>query len=69
MASDAQRNRAKGAQAIAPTALPGTLPYALRPLLLDVPLSADGKNEDVKINCVEYYGMKLLGFGQYQVPR
>jgi len=68
MASDVQRNRAKGAQAIAPTTLPGTLPYALRPLLLDVPLSADGRNENVKINCVEYYGMKLLGLGRYQVP-
>jgi hypothetical protein len=31
-------------------------PYALRPLLHDVPLSADGANEDIKINCVEYQG-------------
>ncbi|KAK0635687.1 hypothetical protein B0T17DRAFT_503193 [Bombardia bombarda] len=30
-------------------------PYVLRSLLQDVPLSADGTNDDIKINCVEYY--------------
>ena len=34
-----------------------TGPYVLRTLLKDVPLSADGGNDDdVKINCVEYLG-------------
>ena len=40
--------------------LPGTRPYTLRPLLHDVPLSADAKDEDIKINCVDYYGMRAL---------
>lgn len=31
-------------------------PFVLRPLLQDVPLSADGNQEDVKINCVDYLG-------------
>lgn len=31
-------------------------PFVLRSLLDDVPLSADGSQNDVKINCVEYYG-------------
>lgn len=31
-------------------------PFVLRSLLEDVPLSADGSQSDVKINCVEYYG-------------
>lgn len=31
-------------------------PYILRPLLEEIPLSADGSKSDVKINCVEYYG-------------
>lgn len=31
-------------------------PYVLRTLLDDVPLSADGSQSDVKINCVEYLG-------------
>ena len=54
MASDPPRNQHKAA------ALPGAGPYALRPLLHDVPLSADGNDEDVKINCVEYFGMRIL---------
>ncbi|KAK3351704.1 hypothetical protein B0H65DRAFT_537754 [Neurospora tetraspora] len=29
-------------------------PYVLRPLLHDVPLSAEGNDEDIKINCVDY---------------
>ncbi|PNY24442.1 Transforming growth factor-beta receptor-associated protein 1 [Tolypocladium capitatum] len=32
-------------------------PYVLRPLLANVPLSADGSQDDVKINCVEYLGL------------
>ncbi|KAK3900830.1 hypothetical protein C8A05DRAFT_35513 [Staphylotrichum tortipilum] len=43
----------------AQSALPGTRPYALRPLLHDVPLSADGANKDIKINCVEYHDGNL----------
>ncbi len=31
-------------------------PYVLRTLLDEVPLSADGSQEDIKINCVDYYG-------------
>ncbi|KAK4215926.1 hypothetical protein QBC37DRAFT_418089 [Rhypophila decipiens] len=31
-----------------------TGPFVLRPLLHDVPLSEDGSNGDIKINCVEY---------------
>ena len=32
-------------------------PYILRPLLEEVPLSADGSESNAKINCVEYYGV------------
>ena len=31
-------------------------PFVLRSLLDDVPLSADGDQEDIKINCVDYLG-------------
>lgn len=31
-------------------------PFVLRSLLDNIPLSADGTDEDIKINCVEYYG-------------
>ncbi|GAO13225.1 hypothetical protein UVI_02025730 [Ustilaginoidea virens] len=34
-------------------------PYILRPLLEAVPLCTDGSAEDVKINCVEYYGKSV----------
>lgn len=51
MASDPQRTQSRAAS------LPGARPYTLRPLLHDVPLSADGNNDDVKINCVDHYGM------------
>jgi vacuolar protein sorting-associated protein 3 len=34
-------------------------PYVLKPLLDDVPLSADGSQSDVKINCVDYYDHNL----------
>ncbi|KAG6006773.1 hypothetical protein E4U54_000118 [Claviceps lovelessii] len=34
-------------------------PYILRPLLEEIPLSADGSKSDVKINCVEYYDGNL----------
>lgn len=61
MASDPERKNGKAVVAAASAAtLPGARPYALRPLLHDVPLSADGKNEDIKINCVDYYGMRAL---------
>lgn len=35
-------------------------PFVLRTLLHDVPLSADGDEEDIKINCVDYWGMHAL---------
>jgi hypothetical protein len=31
-------------------------PYVLRTLLDEVPLSADGGQDDIKINCVDYLG-------------
>ena len=31
-------------------------PYVLRSLLDEVPLSADGSQDDIKINCVDYLG-------------
>jgi vacuolar protein sorting-associated protein 3 len=31
-------------------------PFVLRPLLENVPLSTDGTEEDIQINCVDYYG-------------
>ncbi|ATY66668.1 TGF beta receptor associated [Cordyceps militaris] len=34
-------------------------PYLLQPLLDDVPLSDDGSQSDVKINCIEYYDGNL----------
>ncbi|KAK4127469.1 hypothetical protein N657DRAFT_687729 [Parathielavia appendiculata] len=59
MASDPQRKHGRAAAAAGVAAIPGARPYALRPLLHDVPLSADGNNEDVKINCVDYYDGNL----------
>lgn len=32
-------------------------PFVLKTLLEDVPLSADGDEDDIVINCVEYFGM------------
>ncbi|KAK3297059.1 uncharacterized protein B0H64DRAFT_338737 [Chaetomium fimeti] len=52
MASDPQRKQGQAAP-------PSARPYALRPLLHDVPLSADGSDEDIKINCVDYYDGNL----------
>lgn len=37
-----------------------TGPYVLRPLLEDLPLSPDGAQDDVKINCVDYFGLRNL---------
>ncbi|EFX01044.1 tgf beta receptor associated protein [Grosmannia clavigera kw1407] len=34
-------------------------PFVLRSLLDNIPLSADGTDEDIKINCVEYYDGNL----------
>lgn len=31
-------------------------PYILRPLLEEIPLASDGSDNNVKINCVEFYG-------------
>lgn len=33
-----------------------TGPFVLRPLLEDVPLSAEGTEGEIKINCVDYHG-------------
>jgi len=53
MASDAPLNERP------PTFVTGSVagPYVLRPLLQNVPLSADGGNEDIKINCVDFLGI------------
>jgi hypothetical protein len=56
MASDPQRKQLRAADAL--YSKPN--PFELRPLLHDVPLSADGKNEDIKINCVDYLGMRFI---------
>ncbi|KAK0626472.1 hypothetical protein B0T14DRAFT_105094 [Immersiella caudata] len=45
MATDVQRNSRH---------LAGAGPYVLRPLLQNVPLSADGGDEEIKINCVDF---------------
>lgn len=43
-------------------------PYILRPLLEHVPLSADGSENNAKINCVEYYGKyDIVPLGQVLV--
>ncbi|KAI5458409.1 hypothetical protein BGZ63DRAFT_406834 [Mariannaea sp. PMI_226] len=39
-------------------------PYVLRSLLDDLPLSADGSQDDIKINCVDYLASELLHFVQ-----
>jgi len=36
---------------------PSTGPYALRPLLENAPLYADGEGQDNAITCVEYWGL------------
>ncbi|KAK3997648.1 hypothetical protein QBC44DRAFT_338645 [Cladorrhinum sp. PSN332] len=51
MASEPQRNHRAAAIAAPPTR---TGPFGLRPLLHGVPLSENGDNEDIKINCVDY---------------
>ena len=61
MASDAQYADAPSRKDDRPTQNPSRAaleagPYVLRTLLKDVPLSADGANDDVKINCVDYLG-------------
>nr|CDP26260.1 Putative protein of unknown function [Podospora anserina S mat+] len=48
MASERHRNHR------ATTAPPGIGPFDLRPLLHGVPLSENGDEEDIQINCVEY---------------
>jgi vacuolar protein sorting-associated protein 3 len=35
-------------------------PFVLRTLLQDVPLSAEGGGEDIKINCVDYLGAHYM---------
>lgn len=36
---------------------PKAVPYMLRPLFDEVPLTADDPNDDVHITCVEYWSM------------
>ena len=36
-------------------------PFVLKALLEDVPLSADGDEDNIVINCVEYFGMPVKG--------
>jgi hypothetical protein len=38
---------------------PQTGPFVLRSLLEDVPLSAEGNRDDIRINCVEFLGKDL----------
>lgn len=40
-------------------------PFVLRTLLADVPLSADGDKEDIKINCVDYLGETLCALSAW----
>lgn len=42
-----------------------TGPYVLRTLLEDVPLSAEGDQDDIKINCVEVLGTVRLIYTMY----
>lgn len=42
-------------------ALHGSGPYVLRPLLQGVPLSAEGGEEEIKINCVDFLGRCQTG--------
>lgn len=59
MASDAQDDERVREENEQPDLETG--PFVLRTLLKDVPLSGDGaKDDDVKINCVEYLGTHQL---------
>jgi len=53
MASDAHSS-------ISTASVLGAGPFVLRTLFADVPLSEDGSKDDIKINCVEYLGMKSI---------
>lgn len=44
---------------IKPQPHPDLGPFVLKTLLEDVPLSADGDEDDIVINCVEFFGMLL----------
>ena len=41
-------------------------PFVLRSLFANVPLSADGSSDDIKINCVEFLGMHIYDI--YALP-
>jgi hypothetical protein len=59
MASDAQDDEHVLEEHGSPNLESG--PFVLRTLLKDVPLPSDGaKDEEVKINCVEYLGARDL---------
>ncbi len=51
--------RTEGAQRTRRTP-PDEGPFVLRTLLDDVPLSAEGDDPDIKINCVDYLGESRL---------
>ena len=42
------------------TQAPQRGPFVIKRLLEDVPLSADGSEDDIVINCVEYFGMLTI---------
>lgn len=63
MASESQSDApasTTGAQQAARSTLEAG-PFVLRPLLQDVPLSAEGTDEDIRINCVDYHGKPFPG--------
>ena len=55
---------AKAAEGAAGVAALERGPFVLRQLLDNIPLSADGTEEDIRINCVDYYGEILGGLPQ-----
>ncbi len=48
--------------------VPETGPFVLQSLLEDVPLSAEGDNEDIEINCVEFLGEKASCMATASLP-
>lgn len=47
---------------------PETGPFVLRSLLEDVPLSAEGDNKNIQINCVEFLGEQCSLSSLFQLP-
>lgn len=61
MGFDPQEQEAKAASPRGAKQELQTGPFVLRTLLDAVPLSEDGDNDDIKINCVDYLGTILPG--------